>query len=41
MMYSGTILVVGFYFHENPSVITGIVAFGAGIGSSFSVSDFH
>ena len=34
MMYSGTILVVGFYFHVNPSVATGIVAFGAGIGVS-------
>ena len=34
MMYSGTILVVGFYFQENPSVATGIVAFGTGIGVS-------
>ena len=34
MMYSGTISVVGFYFHDNPSVSTGIVAFGAGIGVS-------
>ena len=32
MTYSGTVLAVGFYFHDNPSVPTGIVVFGAGIG---------
>lgn len=32
MMYAGTILVTGFYFHDNPSVATGVVALGAGIG---------
>lgn len=31
-MYAGTILVTGFYFHDNPSVATGVVALGAGIG---------
>lgn len=32
MMYTGSILVTGFYFHDNPSVGTGVVVAGAGIG---------
>lgn len=31
-MYAGSVVVTGFYFHDNASVATGVVAAGAGIG---------
>lgn len=32
MIYSGTVLATGFHFHDNPSVATGVVVAGAGMG---------
>ncbi|XP_061172481.1 monocarboxylate transporter 6-like isoform X2 [Saccostrea echinata] len=32
MMFSGTVVVTGYYFIDNPSLATGIIATGAGIG---------
>ncbi|XP_062566298.1 monocarboxylate transporter 6-like isoform X2 [Saccostrea cucullata] len=32
MTYSGTVVVTGYYFIDNPSLATGIIATGAGIG---------
>ncbi|XP_048745860.2 monocarboxylate transporter 2-like isoform X4 [Ostrea edulis] len=32
MVYSASVVVVGYYFHENPSVATGVVVSGTGVG---------